>query len=165
MFKNEKVNIIYRVLGRIIVLGMSTYVLYPLLKGLFLGWFDSSSKQKSSDEKIEAYIANTQNDEKGAYKEINSQIIMRGSGDSLKIEARKIEDYYSKGGEYIKTILLHSTPEDGDVTREYDSPLTKMVQSDFVYDQDKLIPIESELSGEDKEKLKEHILSNFEDKF
>ncbi|MGP4078194.1 hypothetical protein [Halobacillus sp. K22] len=126
---------------------------------------ESSSGENSSDEKIEAFIAKTQGDEKGAYKEINSQIIMRGSGDLLRVEARKIEDYYSKEGKYIKTILLHSTPEDGDVTKEFNSPLTQLMPKDFVFDQDKIFPVESELSGEEKEKLKEHILSQFEEKF
>ena len=117
------------------------------------------------DEKIEAFIANTMGDEVGAYKAINSQIIMEGSGDLLRVEARKIEDYYSKDGEYIKTILTHSTPEDGDVTKESDEPLTSMIPEDFIYEQDTLFPVGSELSGEEKRELKKHILNEFKERF
>jgi hypothetical protein len=34
MFKNEKANIVYSIIGAIIVLGMATYILYPTLEGV-----------------------------------------------------------------------------------------------------------------------------------
>ncbi|ASF41298.1 hypothetical protein CEH05_19865 [Halobacillus halophilus] len=118
-----------------------------------------------SDEKIEAFIANTLGNEEGAYKEVNSQIIMEGSGDTLEVEARKIEDYYSKQGDYIKTILTHSTTKEGDVTKELNDPLTSMIPEDFTFEEDTLFPVSSELSEEDKRQLKEHILNEFKEKF
>ncbi|MCA1011584.1 DUF5052 family protein [Halobacillus halophilus] len=129
------------------------------------GCADGDSKENSRTEKIEAFVASTQSGEKGAYKEINSQIIMRGSGETLQVEARKIEDYYTKEGEYIKTILLHSTPKEGDVMKEVSKSLTKMIPEDFAFEQDKVLPVDHELSENEKKKLKEHIVSQFEEKF
>lgn len=117
------------------------------------------------DEKIEAFIANTMGDEEGAYKEINSQIIMEGSGELLRVEARKIEDYYSKEGDYIKTVLTHSTTKDGDVSKELKGPLATMMPEDFTFEQEAIFPIQSELSTEEKGKLKKHILDEFKEKF
>ncbi|MBA2176153.1 hypothetical protein H0266_14750 [Halobacillus locisalis] len=124
-----------------------------------------NNDEVGEDEKIEAFIAKTMGDEVGAYKAINSQIIMQGSGDLRRVEARKIEDYYSKDREYTKTILTHSTTEDGDVTKESDEPLTSMIPEDFTYKQDTLFPVGSELSGEEKVELKKHILNEFKERF
>ncbi|SFK31596.1 hypothetical protein SAMN04487936_11123 [Halobacillus dabanensis] len=54
MFKNEKANIVYSIIGAIIALGMATYILSPTLEGvipwlvytlIFLGLVLFSRKQ------------------------------------------------------------------------------------------------------------------------
>jgi hypothetical protein len=118
----------------------------------------SYEEKVDKTEKIEAFSIETVSYEEGDYKLVNSFTILSGTGSNLKVEVRKIEDFYDNEGNYIKTRLLHSTTKDGDHEVFVEEPLTILLEN-------QPIGAVKELSSHDKEAVKEHILAIFDKKF
>jgi PBP1b-binding outer membrane lipoprotein LpoB len=112
-------------------------------------------------EKIEAYKAKTVSHEEGDYKLVNSQILMYGSGENLKVEARLIEDLYDRDGNYIKTRLLHSTTQNGDEEAIIDEHQTILLSEQF----DENEQMAKELTKQEENDIKQHILEVFKNNF
>lgn len=115
---------------------------------------------------IEAYIASSLEHEEGAYKMVNSQTILYGSGeeiDNVRVEAKIIEDYYSKDGEYIKTKTINSTSGEREVRQTLQEPSTIMMPNDFKLNENTVFPLSQDLDEGEREELKQHILTFFED--
>ncbi|MBB6454949.1 hypothetical protein HNQ94_003438 [Salirhabdus euzebyi] len=121
----------------------------------------NSVNEEEKTEKVEAYKAETVSHEEGDYKLVNSQISMFGTGENLKVEARLIEDFYDKEGNYIKTRLLHSTTQNGDEEVYIDEPMTIILSEQFGENE----PMANELTEQEKEDIKEHILELFNSNF
>jgi uncharacterized protein YcfL len=114
-------------------------------------------------EKIEAFVANTLPYEEGDYKLVNSQTIMYGSGENLKVEARIVEDFFDKDGKYIKTRLRYSSTEKGgeDEVVFVDEPMTILLNNQ--HPQSSLTV--KDLNDQEKEDVKDSILKIFKTEF
>lgn len=121
----------------------------------------TNEENEEKTEKIEAYIAETVSHEEGDYKLVNSQIILSGSGENIKVEARIIEDFFNEEGDHIKTRLLHSTAQNGDEEVFIDEPMTILLKNEPPENG----VVSEELSTQEKAEIKNHILKVFEDKF
>ncbi|WP_430787240.1 hypothetical protein VBD025_15935 [Virgibacillus flavescens] len=133
------------------------YLVVVLIIVLLVG----CSNEEERTEKIEAYKAETISQEDGDYKLVNSQIIMVGKDENLKVEARVIEDLYDKDGKYIKTRLLHSTTKNGDEEVYVDEPMTILLSDQHGESKQ----MAKELTEQEKKDIKEHILELFDSKF
>jgi hypothetical protein len=117
----------------------------------------SVEKNEEKTEKIEAFIAKSLPYEEGDYKLVNSQTILYGTGENLKVEARIIEDFFDKEGNYIKTRLLYSTTKNGDEELYIEKPMTVLLINKYP----EISPMVKELNTRDKEEVKGNILEVF----
>ena len=118
---------------------------------------------------IEVFVTETSEEneegffEKTGYKKVNSITTIEESENHIKTDIKAIEDYYDREKNYLYTKIIHSTftksnttlNEDGkDLKKELQQPSTIMIPDDhlegFQLDH---------LTDEEKEKVKEHVLS------
>ena len=141
------------------------YSLLLCLGGLLL----TSCSNAEEVQHIEVYVTETsEKNEEGrwensGYKKINSISTVVKGENHINTNIKAIEDYYDKDGNYIKTKVIHSTFEKSEVTKaetgqdqkeELQEPSTILIPDD----PQEHFQLEN-MTEEEKEKVKEHVLS------
>ncbi|MEC1716266.1 hypothetical protein [Schinkia azotoformans] len=118
---------------------------------------------------IEVFVTETseQNDEgffeTTGYKKVNSITSIEEGKNHIKTDIKAIEDFYDTEGNYLRTEIIHSSFNKSNVTQaedgenrkeELQEPSTVLIPNENI-EQFKL----DNVSKEDKEKVKEHVLS------
>lgn len=118
---------------------------------------------------IEVFVTETseQNDEgffeTTGYKKVNSITRIEEGKNHIKTDIKAIEDFYDTEGNYLRTEIIHSSFNKSNVTQaedgenrkeELQEPSTVLIPDENI-EQFKL----NNISEEDKEKVKEHVLS------
>ncbi|MGM8214719.1 hypothetical protein ACLIA0_03990 [Bacillaceae bacterium W0354] len=104
----------------------------------------------------EAFVTRTHEYEDG-YKKVNSLLLMGGK--SSGVEAVLIEDFYDKNNNYIKTKLLYSELEKGDLEVWVDEPKTLYLESiGFTNTMSN-----KNLSDEEQKELTDYLIKIYED--
>ncbi|KGP73304.1 hypothetical protein [Pontibacillus yanchengensis] len=134
---------------------------------MMVGCSSEQSNNQEVREKIEAYITESLEYEAGSYVKVNSQIVMRGSGELLSVETRQIKDYFTKQGSYIKTKLIRSSSDKKNDEEQVvkKGPITILLPEDFSLDESATFPSGEKLEEKEKEKVKQHILATFDEAF
>jgi len=118
---------------------------------------------------IEVFVTETseQNDEgffeKTGFKKVNSITSIEDGKNHVKTDIKAIEDIYDTDGNYIRTEIIHSNFNKSNVTQvedgenrkeELQEPSTILIPDESI----ELFKLDN-ISKEDKEKVKEHVLS------
>ncbi len=97
------------------------------------------------------------------YKKVNSITSIEEGKNHIKTDIKAIEDFYDTEGNYLRTEIMHSSFNKSNVTQaedgenrkeELQEPSTILIPDENI-EQFKL----DNMSKEDKEKVKEHVLS------
>lgn len=124
----------------------------------------SACSNTEKGEKIEVFVIKTLEHETGDYKKVNSVLNTEESKNYIKFNLVAIEDFYDIDGNYIKTEILHSKYEKSKVTLEQNAedkkvelqePSTILISENSVKNFRGL----DYMTKEEKEKVKEHVLS------
>lgn len=118
---------------------------------------------------IEVFVTETseQNDEgffeTTGFKKVNSITSIEEGKNHVKTDIKAIEDIYDTDGKYIRTEIIHSNFNKSNVTQveggenrkeELQEPSTILIPDESI----ELFKLDN-ISKEDKEKVKEHVLS------
>src|SRR5690606_6865098 len=98
--------------------------------------------------------------ESTGYKKVNSITTIEEAKNYIKTDLKAIEDYYDPEGNYKRTEVIHTTFKKSNITQAVDSENRKeeLLQPSTILLPDLTTPLD-DITAEEKEKIKEHVLS------
>ncbi|MGY3715846.1 hypothetical protein ACWE42_10015 [Sutcliffiella cohnii] len=143
--------------------------IYKIIVLAFIIFLLAACGSVEKHETIEVYVAETSQEnndgfyETTGYKKVNAITIVEEGENHIKTDIKAIEDYYDIEGNYIKTEVFHSKFKSSTVIdiesevnkkEELKTPSTILIpedsSTDFLF---------NNLTDEEKEQVKEHVLS------
>lgn len=136
---------------------------------LLLGACSSTESIQHIEVFMTPTFAERKNDisEVNGYKKVNSITTIEEGKNHLRTDQKQVEDFYDQDGQYLKTEIKHITANNSKVImtmqtneeiEQLEEPSTILLQEEFEFDIERRHLKEMELTEEEKERVRSHVL-------